>query len=418
MRENSFRRIIQNFMINMESVANTLTPEARFALTEPCVFLRIGAIRVDFYESPRAFAIGKCDHFTLYDCGDSDESKEFTIEKETRVGTKIVYHVFGLIDEEPWTDEEYERLDVLIKMLFVFNGRSRLMITNYNLTFYDQDMQVFNLKYFFKTLSELIAKNEITQYTAMYINLKRFSAVNLQLGKKIGNIVMRGFVKHIDELTGEGGFVARIGGDNFAILCKQEHTDTILEALSGTAVTFDEKTGDRILVSACAGIYVIDGRLPVRSPDDVMDGMGISIGAAKARTKHDFAYFSEEMLERNKQQLMVSSLFPNALENEEFLVYYQPKVSTETYRIIGAEALCRWKHEGKLISPAEFIPVLERGMDICKLDFYMLDHVCRDIRRWLDEGKNAVKVSVKASPLGYGPFKAHRRDSRQERRPT
>ena len=397
MRENSFRRIIQNFIMNMESIQNTLTPESSFALTEPCVFLRIGMIRADFFETPRAYATENGQPYILYNTGDVDETNEFTMEKDTKVGTKIIYHVFGLIDEEPWTDEEIERLDVLIKMLFVFNGRSRLMIANYKLTFYDQDMQVFNLKYFFKTIAELIAKNEITQYTAMYINLKRFSAVNLQLGKKIGNVVMRGFVKHIDMLTGDDGFVARIGGDNFAVLCKQELTDTILEALSGTAVTFDEKTGDRILVSACAGVYVIDGRLPVRSPDDVMDGIGISIAAAKARTKHDFAFFSEEMLERNKQQLTVSSMFPNALENEEFLVYYQPKVSTETYRIVGAEALCRWNHEGKLIPPAEFIPVLERGIDICKLDFYMLDHVCRDIRRWLDEGKNVVKVSVNFS---------------------
>ena len=144
MRENSFRRIIQNFIMNMESIQNTLTPESSFALTEPCVFLRIGMIRADFFETPRAYAMENGQPYILYNTGDVDETNEFTMEKDTKVGTKIIYHVFGLIDEEPWTDEEIERLDVLIKMLFVFNGRSRLMIANYKLTFYDQDMQASN----------------------------------------------------------------------------------------------------------------------------------------------------------------------------------------------------------------------------------------------------------------------------------
>ena len=397
MRENSFRRIIQNFIMNMESIPNTLTPESRFALTEPCVFLRISMIRADYYETPRRFETPQCQPYTLYNAGDTDKSNEFIMEKDTRVDTKIVYHVFGLIDEEPWTEEEMERIDVLLKMLFVFNGRSRLMISNYNLTFYDPDMRVYNLKFYFKKIAELIEQHKITQYTAMYINLKHFSAVNLQLGRKTGSAVMNSFVMHIARVSGEDGVVARIGGDNFAILCKQERTDAVMEALAGTAIPYDEVTGERILISAYSGVYVIDSKLPVNSPDAVMDRISIAIAAAKARTKHDYAYFNAEMLERHKQQLMIGSLFPSALENEEFLVYYQPKVSTDTYRIVGAEALCRWKHEGKLISPAEFIPVLERGMDICKLDFYMLDHVCRDIRRWLDEGKNAVKVSVNLS---------------------
>ncbi|MBO7395044.1 MAG: GGDEF domain-containing protein [Ruminococcus sp.] len=397
MRENSFRRIIQNFIMNMEAIPNTLTPESRFALTEPCVFLRISMIRADFYESPRRFEKTQLQQYLMYNAGDVDESNEFIMEKNTRVGTKVVYHVFGLIDEEPWTDEEKERIDVLLKMLFVFNGRSRLMISNYNLTFYDHDMQVYNLKFYFKTIAELIEQRLITQYTAMYINLKHFSAVNLQLGRKKGSEVMNSFVTHIARVAGEGGIVARIGGDNFAILCKQERTDAVMEALAGTAIPYDEVTGERILISAYAGVYVIDGEIPVNSPDGVMDRILVAIAAAKARTKHDYAFFNAEMLERNNQHLLIGSLFPSALENEEFLVYYQPKVSIDTYKIVGAEALCRWKHEGKLVPPAEFIPVLERGMDICKLDFYMLDHVCRDIRRWLDEGKNAVKVSVNLS---------------------
>ena len=91
------------------------------------------------------------------------------------------------------------------------------------------------------------------------------------------------------------------------------------------------------------------------------------------------------------------SLFPSAMEQEEFKVYYQPKVDLKNYHMNGAEALCRWFHNGKMISPGEFIPVFEQTGDICALDFYMLEHVCQDIRRWLDEGRHVVKVSVNLS---------------------
>ena len=90
-------------------------------------------------------------------------------------------------------------------------------------------------------------------------------------------------------------------------------------------------------------------------------------------------------------------MFRDAITNEEFLVYYQPKVEARRYRMKGAEALCRWIHDGEMILPFRFIPVYERNGDICELDFYMLEHVCRDLRRWLDEGKTVVRTSVNLS---------------------
>lgn len=89
--------------------------------------------------------------------------------------------------------------------------------------------------------------------------------------------------------------------------------------------------------------------------------------------------------------------FKSALKNEEFRVFYQPKVSLHNYQIAGAEALCRWFHNGVIIPPDSFIPALETGTDICELDFYMLEHACRDIKKWIEEGRECVKVSVNLS---------------------
>ncbi len=101
----------------------------------------------------------------------------------------------------------------------------------------------------------------------------------------------------------------------------------------------------------------------------------------------------------------VLALFPEALKNEEFLVYFQPKVSLRNYRLAGAEALVRWKHGDSFIFPDQFIPQLEQDGAICKLDFYMLDHVCQNLRHWLDQGHRLFKVSVNLS-------RAHLRDEK------
>lgn len=86
-----------------------------------------------------------------------------------------------------------------------------------------------------------------------------------------------------------------------------------------------------------------------------------------------------------------------AIKNEEFIVYYQPKVSLRRYNLAGAEALCRWIHQGKLMQPDSFIPQLERMKEIEEFDFYLLEHICKDIRRWLDEKLKVVKTSVNLS---------------------
>ena len=99
---------------------------------------------------------------------------------------------------------------------------------------------------------------------------------------------------------------------------------------------------------------------------------------------------------------MIEATLPEAIEREEFRVYYQPKILLKDYRLIGAEALCRWFQNGKIVAPGEFVPVLEQSKLICLLDFYMLEHVCRDIRRWLDEGKKVVTVSVNLSRIHMG----------------
>jgi EAL domain-containing protein (putative c-di-GMP-specific phosphodiesterase class I) len=103
------------------------------------------------------------------------------------------------------------------------------------------------------------------------------------------------------------------------------------------------------------------------------------------------------MLDRVMHDKEVSTIFKKALLNEEFVVYYQPKVDLNNNQLCGCEALVRWVKDGKVMPPMEFIPVLEREGSVCKLDFYVFEKVCRDINQWLRQGIEPVRISTNFS---------------------
>ena len=118
---------------------------------------------------------------------------------------------------------------------------------------------------------------------------------------------------------------------------------------------------------------------------------------SKALLQEPVVFYDSFMTDQRIRELDIEANFRDALAQEEFEVYYQPKVHMESYMMTGAEALCRWNHGGRSALPEEFIPLLEQSLEICALDMYMLEHVCRDIRKWLDEGRRVPRISVNLS---------------------
>jgi len=129
----------------------------------------------------------------------------------------------------------------------------------------------------------------------------------------------------------------------------------------------------------------------------VMNCISTAINTARHSTTDDVVVFTTEIMNKIERERKLMHTFPTALKQHEFLVYYQPKVSLADNIMCGCEALARWKRDGVLVPPSEFIPIFERDGSICALDFYILDCVCRDIREWLEQGLEPVTVSVNFS---------------------
>lgn len=144
------------------------------------------------------------------------------------------------------------------------------------------------------------------------------------------------------------------------------------------------------------GIYEdIDKNLPIST---CYDYVSLAIETIMESYDHDIAFYTEEIAKKRIHEQMIENCFEEALNDEEFLVYYQPKIDLSTEKVIGAEALVRWKKsDGTMVPPGEFIPVYEKNGQIEKLDEYVFRKVCQLQRREMDEWKKLIDISVNLS---------------------
>ena len=245
-------------------------------------------------------------------------------------------------------------------------------------------------------VNRLRAMGTLTSYNAFYINLKSFGLINKQYGKhEADNIIIR-FAKLLLSYTDEDECAGRLSGDAFILMVHKEKTEAVLKLTTGVNIRTTVNGQEQMAtLQAVAGCLDID--------DDDLDSEGIlgrcstALNVARYEKHVPWLFSTPEMHSKAIHQKQILSVFAEALKSGEFRPYYQPKVNTKTRTIVGAEALVRWLRDGKIITPGEFIPVLETGDSICVLDFYIFEQVCKDIRRWLDNGIEPVRISTNFS---------------------
>lgn len=395
----SYADAMDQFHIRIANVCELDSPEIASALDAVCKVLRVAKIDMRCYDaiSLAKRKNGRC--ILLYNGAKPDESAVFIKRESTDRGNVVIYSFYKTDDGMEWEEEELDKIKVLQTCLFAYNARVRLAQIADQFTFHDTQLGMYNLNFFMKHAGMLLAEGVVEQYGVCYFNLKHFSVVNQRFGREKGTRIMVEYIEQLEELLEDTELVCRIGGDNFIVLFRKEKLDLIIRHMKGLEIDTEDE-GESAFVSAVAGYYMADKT--VHYPSDLMDRANVAMNVAKNSKTTDRVFYDDALLALSNERKQIETLFPDAIRNEEFRVYYQPKVFMKDYKLKGAEALCRWYHEGKIVAPDKFIPVLEQSKDICDLDFYMLDHVCADIRRWLDEGRRVVKVSVNLSRCHLG----------------
>lgn len=394
-RSSLYYQYLEQLTTEMVSPEHVRLDRVYELLRELSKILRVSKGVTAFYKNAAMERKGEGEVYVPFDSG-AETDKTITIRSDlsgVMVGQCTVYHAK---EEAPWTEEELSRINTIQHMMLNFLSRDRMKVMIQRATLYD-DAGFSTIRLFTQRVEEIGNEQGLTDFCAARMDLKHFSLFNQQLGRDASSRVMKEYIGQLEKAAGEDGLVSRLGGDNFVLLFRKKHLDQVVKLLEGSPVRFGETEDGRTMVSAHAGILVIPDDYYFHDFGDLMDRIINAYNIARSGARGDIVFSSEKMLEQKEQAMRIKHSFPVALQDEEILVFYQPKISVTTKSIVGAEALSRWYHNGKLVLPSDFIPVLEQSMDICRLDFYVLERVCRDIRRWLDEGKPTVRISVNLS---------------------
>jgi len=234
----------------------------------------------------------------------------------------------------------------------------------------------------------------------MFMDVDRFKNINDTLGHDVGDQLLRQVSQRLAGSVRAADTVGRLGGDEFAIvlsnLTNPDDASVVAEKIMAHFNQPFRLDGSEIFVTTSIGItlYPKDGS----EQDVLIKNADAAMYRAKESGRNTYQYYTPEMSARARALLMLEGALRRALERDEFLLHFQPKAAVKSGEIVGVEALLRWRHpERGLVSPVEFIPVLEETGLIVQASEWVLNAVCAQLAAWCRAGVRQVPVAVNLS---------------------
>ncbi len=270
------------------------------------------------------------------------------------------------------------------------------------LAHYDSLTNLPNRKLFFESLERLLTQAEDNQWTVavLFLDLDRFKLVNDTLGHATGDELLQRVAARLVECVRIRDVVGRLGGDEFALILPA--LDSADDAAAVAAKVIQALTepfdlaGHETFISASIGITVYPG--DTGDAEALLRYADTAMYRAKAGGRNTYRYYTAEMNERAMEKLELETALRRALERREFLLHFQPKLELASGRVSGVEALLRWQRpDFGMISPADFIPLLEETGLIVPVGEWVIRAACRQINAWEQEGIAAVPIAINLS---------------------
>ncbi|WHT80094.1 putative bifunctional diguanylate cyclase/phosphodiesterase [Pseudomonas rhodesiae] len=249
-----------------------------------------------------------------------------------------------------------------------------------------------------------LGRRHDTQLAVMFIGLDRFKRINNALGYPVGDEVLQQVSRSLVATVRDSDSVFRYGSDEFVIVLHdvqhpqqtQHIADKVLRTISATR----HVAGHDLSVTASLGISIY--------PNDSCNAVELikhaetAMHTSKERGANDFSFYTKDMNLRAQRQQNLESAIRHALEHDEFVLHYQPKLDLRSGRIVGAEALIRWfQPRSGWVSPADFIPVAEDSGLIVPLTQWVLRQACEQAQAWRGMGLPPLCMSVNVSPIDF-----------------
>ena len=259
-----------------------------------------------------------------------------------------------------------------------------------------------SLNGFRKRVEQLLRENPNVPYLLLYNNIKGFKYVNDSLGREAGDELLCHWANTMQKALSDREAIGRIDSDHFAILrCEGGETQMRDDVeLTDSVRSYFVNRGQEHQLHICGGLYVLAPEdYQQTNVDRMLDFARVAESRVRETRDDGLEFYNPEQWERGKRDTGIVNHLSSAIRSGEIQVWYQPQVDFETGAITGAEALCRWNHSQLgWLSPAEFIPTLERHSLVYELDRFVWETVCRDLRRWNEQGlRRHVSVNLSRS---------------------
>jgi diguanylate cyclase (GGDEF)-like protein/PAS domain S-box-containing protein len=242
------------------------------------------------------------------------------------------------------------------------------------------------------------AKRREQPLAVLFIDLDEFKMVNDTLGHAGGDALLKETAVRLQSAVRSGDTVARISGDEFAIvladLARQEDAALVAQKVIERLAAAVEIHGKEVFITASVGIAAFPG--DGADAETLIGAADAAMYRAKQSGRNAYQFFTAEINQRSRARAQMGIELRRALEREEFMLVYQPKYTLADRRMCGAEALLRWRHpERGLVSPAEFIPVLEETGLIVPVGEWVIGRACEDLKTSLKNLPVAINLSAR-----------------------
>lgn len=269
------------------------------------------------------------------------------------------------------------------------------------LAYYDVLTGLANRSYFRDQLRKAIAMSSRGYYhfALLYFDLDEFKRINDTLGHDAGDELLKEVARRLTSRLREEDTIARLGGDEFAVILSgisdRKQAAQIAETLQQTFALPVRIAGHDVAISASIGITI--------APEDaeeeelLLKHADLAMYEAKARGKNTYHFFSQDLNDAAKDRLLIESQLREAIREQQFLLYYQPKIDIRTQQVVGYETLLRWlRPDNTMVPPLKFIPVAESTGLIVQIGEWIIWEACRFLARQHARGL-MVTVSINLS---------------------
>ncbi len=282
----------------------------------------------------------------------------------------------------------------------------------HQLAHYDKLTGLPNRALFSQLLEQALAEAKYSkkQVAVLFIDLDRFKLINDSLSHDSGDMVLKQVARRLSEAQLKRNTIARFGGDEFVVLMRDCQIPTDAAEAAQRMLTAIAQPllleGQEYNLTASIGIsaYPSDGE----NPQTILKNADIAMYRAKEHGKNNYQFYSSQMNLHSFERLVLERFLRHALDQDEFRVYYQPKVDLVSGCITGMEALLRWIHPAMgMISPTKFIPLAEETGLIVPIGAWVLKAACAQNKIWSAQGLPPLRVAVNLSARQFAQDDLH-----------